>query len=64
MRRLSKNDRREALAGENRENREVAFSGEAANDDSLGLSERPAAAGSAALGNGALMSLALKARKN
>ena len=48
----------------NRENREVAFSGEAANDDSLGLSERPASAGSAALGNGALMSLALKARKN
>ena len=39
------------------------FSGEAACYDSLGLSERPASAGSAALGNGKLMSLALKARE-
>ena len=39
------------------------LSGEAATHDSLGLSERPASAGSAALGNGKLMSLALKARE-
>ena len=42
---------------------QVDFSGEAASYDSLGLSEQPASAGSAALGNEELMSLALKARK-
>ena len=36
-------------------------SGEAASDDSLGLSERPVSAGSAALGIGVLMGVALKA---
>ena len=39
---------------------QVDFSGEAASYDSLGLSERPVSAGSAALGNGALMSLPRK----